>query len=335
MEFKKYNSIENAYQKEILEQLIFHGFEKEIYVVQEKVHGANFAFYTDGQEIKMAKRTDFLLDDETFYNAQKVKAVYADKVLKLFEIVKTNYPDIEHITIIGELFGGAFKHPDVARDPDALRVQKGVQYAPHNDFYAFDIKLNGRVYLSVDEANDLFEASGFFYAKSHFEGSLKEALDYPNAFNSNIPKWLGLPDLEENVCEGTIIKPKTVKFFGNGSRVILKNKNDKWSEVEKRDKPRIQHKETSLSEPGQLFYNTLMRYVTANRLNNVLSKEGGFSPKIMGKVIGLMAQDTLADFLKDNGSILDNLEKSEQKIITKRLQNAVIALIKAECMTLK
>jgi Rnl2 family RNA ligase len=150
-----------------------------------------------------------------------------------------------------------------------------------------------------------------------------------------IPKWLGLPDLEDNVCEGTIIKPKAVKFFGNGSRVILKNKNEKWSEVEKRDKPRNPEKETVLSESGQEVFTTLMRYVTANRLNNVLSKEGGFSPKIMGKVIGMMAQDTLADFVKDQGSILENLEKTEQKIITKRLQNAVIKLIKAECMTLK
>lgn len=28
MEFRKYNSIENTYQKQVLEQIIMHGFEK-------------------------------------------------------------------------------------------------------------------------------------------------------------------------------------------------------------------------------------------------------------------------------------------------------------------
>ncbi len=66
MEFKKYNSIENAYQKVVLEQIIIHGFEKETYVVQEKVHGANFSFFTDGKEVKIAKRTDFIEENEMF-----------------------------------------------------------------------------------------------------------------------------------------------------------------------------------------------------------------------------------------------------------------------------
>ncbi|RTZ48577.1 hypothetical protein EJ377_12530 (plasmid) [Chryseobacterium arthrosphaerae] len=35
-------------------------------MVQEKVHGANFSFFTDGKEIKIGKRTAFIEKDENF-----------------------------------------------------------------------------------------------------------------------------------------------------------------------------------------------------------------------------------------------------------------------------
>ena len=46
--FKKYNSIENTYREKEVEQIYLHGYDKETYVVQEKVHGANFSFITNG-----------------------------------------------------------------------------------------------------------------------------------------------------------------------------------------------------------------------------------------------------------------------------------------------
>lgn len=66
-------------------------------------------------------------------------------------------------------------------------------------------KDDGGRYLSVDEANAFFEAEGFFYAKTLFRGSLAECLKYPNAFQSKISQWLGLPDIEDNICEGIVV----------------------------------------------------------------------------------------------------------------------------------
>ena len=66
--FKKYNSIENTYREKQIEQVYLHGYDNEKYVVQEKVHGANFSFITDGEVIQVAKRSGLIAEDEKFNN---------------------------------------------------------------------------------------------------------------------------------------------------------------------------------------------------------------------------------------------------------------------------
>lgn len=336
MIFKTYKSIENAYQTRVIDQIKLQGFGKEIFIVQEKVHGANFSFFTDGKEIKIAKRTAFIEKDEKFYNAHQMLERYRKNVIDLFEKVKTIHPDLETVVIYGELFGGGYKHKEVEPVKDAIKVQKGVEYAPHNEFYAFDIKLNGTTYLDSDLANQIFEETGFFYAKILFQGTLDEALKFPNVFDSKIPAWLGLPEIENNICEGTIVKTLKTKYFGNGSRVILKNKNEKWTEKSKmvrKDKPA--QKEVHFSENAQNIWDEIQKYATANRLNNVVSKIGEFEPKMIGKMIGLFSQDILEDFEKDFPKVFTTIEKEEQKRINKKLNSLVIDVVKEELMTLK
>lgn len=337
MIFKTYNSIENAYQARVIDQIRLQGFGDEVFIVQEKVHGANFSFFTDGKEIKIAKRTAFIEKGEKFYNAHQILERYRKNVISAFEKVKTMYPDVETVVIYGELFGGGYRHKEVEPVKDAVTVQKGIEYAPYNEFYAFDIKLNGVTYLDTDLVNLIFEETGFFYAKILFQGTLDEALKFPNAFDSKIPAWLGLPELENNSCEGTIIKTLKTKYFGNGSRVILKNKNEKWIEksrvIRKQDK--TVKKTVNFSEKAQDIWDEIQKYVTVNRLNNVISKTGEFEPKMMGKVIGLLAQDILEDFEKDFPEVFTTIEKEEQKRINKKMNSLVIDLVKEELMTVK
>ncbi|MCS3868349.1 Rnl2 family RNA ligase [Chryseobacterium ginsenosidimutans] len=336
MIFKTYNSIENAYQTRVIDQIRLQGFGDEVFIVQEKVHGANFSFFTDGKEIKIAKRTAFIEKDEKFYNAHQMLERYRKKVIDLFEKVKTIHPDLETVVIYGELFGGGYKHKEVEPVKDAIKVQKGVEYAPYNEFYGFDIKLNGTTYLDTDLVNQIFEETRFFYAKILFQGTLEEALKFPNVFDSKIPAWLGLPEIENNRCEGTIVKTLKTKYFGNGSRVILKNKNEKWvekSKMVKKDRP-IQ-KEVHFSENAKNIWEEIQKYATANRLNNVVSKIGEFEPKMIGKVIGLFSQDILEDCEKDFPKVFTTIEKEEQKRINKKLNSLVIDVVKEELMTLK
>lgn len=337
MIFKTYNSIENAYQTRVIEQIRMQGFGDEVFIVQEKVHGANFSFFTDGKEIKIAKRTAFIEQDEKFFNAHQILERYRKSVIEVFQKVKTIHPDVETVVIYGELFGGGYKHKEVEPVKDAVKVQKDIEYAPHNEFYAFDIKLNGITYLNTDVVNQIFEEVGFFYAKILFQGTLEDTLRFPNVFNSKIPAWLGLPELEDNMCEGTIVKTLKTKYFGNGARIILKNKNEKWVEKSKMVKKEAKtvQKQVHFSEKAQEIWEEIQKYATVNRLNNVISKIGEFEPKMIGKVIGLFAQDILEDFEKDFPAAFTAIEKEEQKRINKKLNSLVIDFIKVELMTLK
>lgn len=333
MNLKKYNSIENAYQEKVLDRIRFMGLHKEKFIVQEKVHGANFSFQTDGNEIKIAKRTDYIMNDEKFYNAQQILEKYRNKVFALFADLNSLYPSIQKVVVFGEIFGGSYQHPDVMKINDAIKVQKGIDYAPYNEFYAFDIMIDDTEFLDIDTANLFFEKHGFFYAKTLFEGDLDDALKFPKEFNSKIPEWLNLPKIDNNECEGVIIKPLKSAFFGNGARIILKNKNEKWSE-----KVRVERKEIKniqISELGKNVMKEILSFVNLNRLNNVMSKVGEFEPKLIGKINGLLVQDALEDYKKEHSEDYNSLEKEEQKKINKEVNNFSLTLIKNEFLIKK
>lgn len=54
IEFKKYSSIENSFNREFLEYVVAQMPADLQYVVQEKVHGANTSFLCDGHEVKVS-----------------------------------------------------------------------------------------------------------------------------------------------------------------------------------------------------------------------------------------------------------------------------------------
>ena len=71
IEFKKYSSIENHFYKDYLDQVREQVPADVQWVVQEKVHGTNTSFLCDGNDVKFAKRTSILEDDEKAYRALK------------------------------------------------------------------------------------------------------------------------------------------------------------------------------------------------------------------------------------------------------------------------
>lgn len=332
-EFKKYNSIENTYNKDFLEKIEKEGYESLVYVVQEKVHGANCCFITDGTEVHFAKRTGPILPDEKFYNYEELLSCYRGKVVSLFQLIKVKHPTTHNILVYGEMFGGNYPHPEVKNDTRVMCIQKGVFYSPIHEFYGFDIYISGtdtNRYLSVYETNNFFEQAGFFYAKTLFEGSIGECLSYPNAFQSRISEWLGLPPIENNTCEGIVIRPVETVFLKNGSRLLLKNKNSRFAE-----KKSVKKRQPALFvEPG--YSDELLnqfaiaeQHVTENRLNNVVSKVGEVSfPKDAGRLIGLLNKDVLEDFLKEHSGSYAGLEKSEQKILNRHINKLSAELIK-------
>lgn len=331
MEFKKYNSIENAYQDDFISSIIEQGYGNLDFVIQEKVHGANLSFITNGQNIVSAKRTELILDNEMFFNSKLVQEKYSGNIIKLFKEVAEKY-NAKTLTIFGELFGGGYPHPETPKDETAKLVQRGIYYSPNNDFFAFDIMLDNEKYLDVERATQLFEKFGFIYAKSLFKGTLKECLSFSNEFKTTIPQYYGLPQIDGNICEGVVIRPIQPKYLRTGSRVLIKNKNEKWAEnnnyIDKAILSKLLHEGEELSEEASFLCEEIYKLITQNRLANLISKIGEINPKKdLGKVLGLYNKDAFADFFKTFKESYDSLEKHESKAVNKFLNKHAAELI--------
>ena len=333
LEFKKYNSIENSFCREFMEKVVAEMPADLEYVVQEKVHGANTSFLCDGTSMRFAKRTSMLEDDERFYDYPELLERYCVKVTALAMDVMGRYAGTRSVNIFGEMFGGAYPHKDVQPNRNVTIIQKGVCYTPEHEFYGFDIYLAGNEsgrYLPVDEINELFEKHGFFYARTLFKGTLSDCLKYPNAFQSKIAEWLGLPPIDDNICEGVVIRPVVPMYLRNGSRVLIKSKNEKFAEkksVKKRNK--LFAEPVPYSEALKNLVVEVETYVTEQRLTNVVSHIGEVHvPKDFGKIMGQFSKDVLEDFLKEHGGKYGCLEKSEQKLFNKELNRLTTALVK-------
>lgn len=182
--------------------------------------------------------------------------------------------------------------------------------------------------------NSLFEAEGFFYARTLFQGTLVECLKYPNAFQSKISEWLGYPSIEDNICEGVVIRPITPMYLRNGDRVLIKNKNERFAE-KKSIRKRNKMLEVPIEQSPELIslIDEISQFVTENRLANVVSHIGEVHvPKDFGKIMGLFAKDALEDFMKEYSEDYLNLEKTEQKMLNKALNQMSIELVKKEYM---
>ena len=91
LEFKKYSSIENSFNREFMERIVAEMPTDLEYVVQEKVHGANTSFLCDGENVRFAKRTSMLEAEEMFYDYPELLERYKDKVMALTKDVFSRY----------------------------------------------------------------------------------------------------------------------------------------------------------------------------------------------------------------------------------------------------
>ncbi len=227
------------------------------------------------------------------------------------------------ITIYGELIGGAY--PGVGSD-GYKRVQKGVYYAADHRFYAFDAWVEGVGYLGVDEANALFEAAGLAFAKTRFRGSLTACLAQANDFDSEIPLQFGLAPVSPNLVEGVVIRPVDVRHLPSGSRVLIKHKNEQWSD--KIRKPRVRQPAVALAPEVQALLDAALEYATPARVPAAVSKVGEVTRRQFGQLVGMTAQDMHADFLGEHERAFLDLAQAEQKVITKALAREATDLVK-------
>lgn len=328
-EFKKYNSIENHYREEWINRIKVQrpDLAKGKWAITEKVHGTNVQFGFDG-EYTVGKRTGFIEEGERFYNIQKFAEYYKGPIKAIYEECKKRY-NCNSVIVFGELFGGSYPHKEVEKDNTAQKVQKGVYYCPMNEIMFFDIYMDDR-YLPVKEFEDVMDTvknKGYIeliYQHSILVDGIDNAVKYPNDEPSQMYKIWGLPELEDNIREGIVIKPYEQDAFIGQSRVIIKSKNDRFSEKthEKVDKPKVE-----VPEFVQKCMEEISQYINENRVNNVISHVGEVTEKDIGKIIGLTSKDVLEDYNKDYNT-LKEMEKEYQKMVTKYLQTEVAKAVR-------
>jgi hypothetical protein len=65
--FREYHSMENIQKSGWVKTIEQHPCAEQKWIMLEKIHGANFQFWTDGVEVKVGKRTSYLIPYEVKY----------------------------------------------------------------------------------------------------------------------------------------------------------------------------------------------------------------------------------------------------------------------------
>ncbi|AFN37364.1 RNA ligase [Vibrio phage phi-pp2] len=296
MSFVKYTSLENSYRQAFVDKCDMLGVRE--WVALEKIHGANFSFIVefkpneaqDGAEFTVtpAKRTSTIganvMGDYDFYGCTSVVEAHTAKMEAISNwlwargIINVG----ETIIVYGELAGKG--------------VQKEVNYGD-KDFWAYDILLpeTGK-FLDWDV---VLEACEFAKVKTTHEiarGTLDELLRIDPLFRSfHTPA-----DVDgENVAEGFVVKQlRNEKRLHNGSRAILKVKNDKFKE-KKNKAGKTPRAAVVLTEEQEKLHAAFSCYLTENRLRNVLSKLETVTQKQFGMISGLFIKDAKDEFERD------------------------------------
>ena len=299
MDFHKFSSLENSYRQNLIDKVQYEGKDGGMWMATEKLHGANFSFWCDGTEVKVASRSQFV--DGTFYNCQAVINRYSENILNWCQGF-----GVETFIVFGELFGG--------------NIQKEVEYG-EKDFAAFDVVING-VVQDKQTAWRIAKECGLNFAPVLFTGTFAECLALPNTFKSVLTP----EDYEgENNAEGLVIEPVEPAWFNNGNRIYFKNKTESFTEK----KPK-EIKVFELSEAESDLMNDILAYNTEQRVSNVISKIGAVTNKDFGKILGLTMQDMFDEFTKETEREPKVEAKNNWKRFVKLLQSEVGKTVRSE-----
>jgi hypothetical protein len=160
---------------------------------------------TDGKEIKRAKHSSLLAENDNMYDNISVAKTEKDRVFNLHALVSNEFK-CTWVTVYGELFGGGYlmenqKSPVAADEKSSLNtkssaksdssaksvvsvgiakpVQKKPWYSKDVRFYAFDIYLpETKMWIPYKRTLELFEACDFLHAKPLplMKGTLRELI---------------------------------------------------------------------------------------------------------------------------------------------------------------
>ena len=319
-QFTKFPSLENTYRQKEIDKILTMEIQDK-WVVTEKVHGANFSFWvykdleTKEINIKCAKRSGWIEEDEKFFNYKSVLEKYRPMLENLRD------DQLDDFVIYGEMYGG--------------NIQSGMCYSLEQDFVAFDMRWineDGSLSLPLRKLKVLTLDEYYNIPIVPLIGvydTFEEALAVEESFTSKlIRQGFDGKDIHKE-AEGVVIEPDTAVYEPNGSRVYLKKKTKRF--LEKGGKPNIKHKSpVVLQESVQSKLDEALVFLNHNRFESVVSKIGEVSIKDIGKVMGLLTQDIVVDMEKDLEQPVDSWfeTKGEKQLFMKNLQKVVQDFIK-------
>lgn len=298
----------------------------DIWVVTPKIHGANFTIdVNDSGDFIVAKRTDVIQEDESFFNYQRALAKHNYKQL-ITSLMNNTYESLDgrspvRVTLHGELCGGFY--PDMPSIPGVSQVMKknSIYYSNDIEIVLFDAKLYSNdtdyVYLNhhtlIEECNLL----RITVAPVLFEGTLRECLNWSSLHNADLDEtWMqfnmpqGIPD---NIREGHVIKSLRTIFKGD-HRMAFKDKNAKHSENGKHRTPK-ERLEIVYDDEVIAMIEDASEYININKFNSVVSKFGEYTIQNFAEIMRLFVDDIIEEFEVD----FNELSISNQGIIKKSL----------------
>ncbi len=315
MKFFKYPKIVNVDNTKVIQKM-----EDEIVMTRnwhifEKIDGANFSVYyrPETGEMKFARRTDFLKDDESFYGWQDYfmeewKETFKKEVREFCAfaeqwLYKWYDEHLDYIVFYGEFFGNG--------------IQKRINYG-EKQFLIFDVALHTK------EGNFTFlpfiKAVAWIPEK-YLALPIDVVSDFNKAIETDVESLVSKYSPTGDLAEGIVIKPNVPIWNRFDKRFfMLKKKRQAFKERKAKPKVKVDNKFDYL----QPIVQTGIELVNENRLKSAESKLGKFeSMEQLGDFIKEINKDILADF-KD----LEQLNKQEQHYVKKELNRAVVNFLK-------
>jgi Rnl2 family RNA ligase len=277
------------------------------WAVTEKVHGSNFSFVWENGIMCYSKRTGFIGLNENFFNYSSILESTEPKIYQIVNMVIKDFHNTSKVIIFGELFGGIYpklseldKTKPELFESEYIPVQKGIYYSPSIHFIAFDIFISSDTksyYLDFADSVKYFLTVGLMYTEPiKIFDSYEKAAEFELGFDSKIPSKLGLEQMKKgtNKAEGIVIR----SMCNPDQRYIVKKKIPEFSEYDYSDNI------LNLQDKKKIG----LGMITANRLNNAISKIGSLED-YRYDIYDLLCKDIL-----DELEISDLDEKKKLKI---------------------
>lgn len=384
MTFKKYQSLTRTDSK-FLEYWQDVNGDKPV-IVTEKIHGANYQCSFDGTGCDVGSRTTQLSAEESFYGDLAIRQVFQERVRLVYTLMKEQLltqedvatsgrdaliakgdlpsalefykattpsidPNFKSIRIRGELYGGLYNHPDVAKN-NCQRVGKGgISYSQVASIAVFSIEVDD-VPLPFMQTKVLCFSADLPTVPVVFMGNLNDAVAWSNEHisdNTLIPNgtpWVdaegqhildeegaiqALPVIEGNAREGHVIRfqePVFTDKCGVNKEVIFKAINPTFSESLKTSKCR--NASTILSHIEQALVDEVSLGFTKERMLTQFSYEDYICSELFS-VIGKIVADCLGEAKEQNPSIhlfFEEASAISRKRVTKALNQAALTALK-------